>query len=118
MENKYYTPSIEDIRVGYECETQVDPYPYWVKTIIENGDCLNFIIEKDWQIRTSYLTKEQIEAEGWEYTHHNRFIKDVYYLDFDRTGLLISYGEGTYCYDGACPSINEFRTIIKLLNIK
>ncbi len=33
MENKYFIPKIEDIRVGYECEIQVYGEDRWLKTI-------------------------------------------------------------------------------------
>lgn len=65
MEIKYYIPDISDIRVGYECETKVYPYPNWIKTKIEDGEDIEFIFSKQWEIRVPYLTKEQIESEGW-----------------------------------------------------
>lgn len=88
------------------------------------------------------LTKEQIEAEGWKYDHTihggspdtetNIFEKEEsvtrYRLEkaINHKGMTIS----GWFYDnirnpltktlfvGDCPSINEFRTIMKLLNIK
>lgn len=154
MENKYFTPSIEDIRVGYECEI----YPNkgyedtWIPTIGKceevpgNGvkscnldeltyDCL---IDGHIGIRVPYLTKEQIEAEGWKVTtptpkatiHWKLFItkgnvmggllndgrlelvlQDVL-LD-DRTEAT-SNGR---IYLGECKDINTFRMICKLLGI-
>ena len=72
MENKYYTPDIEDIRVGYECEifnpANTDPfilghyYDSWDKITIHR---VNMYDVGRKEFRTPYLTKEQIEAEGW-----------------------------------------------------
>ena len=75
MENKYFTPSIEDIRVGYECEYNKSDFTTcddWNKITIEfqdfyNGVIADFSPEANLKnIRTQYLTKEQIEAEGCE----------------------------------------------------
>lgn len=72
---KYFTPLIEDIRVGYECEipsmifqneTMVD----WRSYVLKHHDLKYYfgeLKEEDLlkRIRVPYLTKEQIEAEGW-----------------------------------------------------
>lgn len=65
MENKYFTLDIEDIRVGYECEMR--QRDVWEPYIVQDNDCLSDFRDMD-GIRVSYITKEQIEAEGWEYT--------------------------------------------------
>ena len=76
MENKYFTPDIEDIRVGYECEIWWccgEPRE-WVKTIatLEDEEEYAKLTVSDiafrighGDVRVPYLTKEQIEAEGW-----------------------------------------------------
>lgn len=80
MENKYFTPDIEDIRVGYECE-YMSPSLGWIKLIVAdyhfktnipegyNGISIfnisEYLKQENW-IRVPYLTKEQIEAEGWK----------------------------------------------------
>ena len=79
QENKYYTPSIEDFKVGYEYEQyhpsfynnggKVENRSIWNKNIIKEplmyGDTLSRNIEKMF-IRTQYLTDQQIIKEGWE----------------------------------------------------
>jgi hypothetical protein len=153
MEDKYYTPSIEDLRVGYECE--------WIKD--HNKECSDDNLVKivfgpkllaaalfspmNWEreetdnlvpnlmsYRTPYLTKEQIEAEGWLHvggkllkTATQEFEKTVrhgvmtIHYNADQHSLIITRGEQptgyVYYYVGSCPSINEFRTICKLLGI-
>lgn len=136
--NKYYTPDIEDIRVGYEYE-QYHPKLYtnndgeienrstWDKNIIKEplmyGDTLSKNIEKKY-IRTPYLTKEQIEAEGWEIVQENYCVKNQYRLSLLPNNMIhisvtnVSTVNMKTLFIGNCPSINEFRTICKLLNIK
>lgn len=121
MENslKYFQPEISDIRVGYECEIkpakseEFDWMPY-----IINGDNSFKNYFKD-SIRTPYLTKKQIEAEGWEWMT-SYFYKNHKRLNYDYASNRLwvwDMFDNKY-FDGYCPSVNEFRTITKLLNIK
>lgn len=147
MENKYYTPDIEDIKAGYYCQTlhsrftvidNVSSYKEeWIDLIIKefSFESSNNAIEAK-TIRTPYLTKEQIEAEGWKY-HADKFLeslgKEPTHFWFVKNGFGCTfYLNGriqitndkmqtmfpVIIFDGVCPSINEFRTICKLLNIK
>ena len=78
MDNQYFTPSIEDIRVGYECEYLdkryiredsdtiykehwITPKINWSNITLYSGEILKGLV------RVPYLTKRQIETEGWEY---------------------------------------------------
>lgn len=142
-EEKYYTPSIEDFRVGYECEfynkkewhSSVLQYgiyddPQWGGLLISMGDG-DYWYDKD-SVRTPYLTKEQIEAEGWsfdgcvkgEYTFYKGTITGIncWMLVYDKKDKSISIcdvnNKSYNSFYGSCPSINELRYISKLLNIK
>lgn len=150
MENKYFTPSIEDIRVGYEC--------FWIKDhnegLTESNlikivftpkqlastlfPAINWEREETDNFRPNlmsyiipYLTKEQIEAEGWEeiprelnglgrYSYLKKgeifitFQEKINHIEFHNDG---DYDTHESFYKGKCPSINEFRFINKLLNI-
>lgn len=147
MNKEYYIPEIEDIYLGYEFEfcSLVNPFtPEWVfMTLIKDNpyrfenskgilEVMQTNIEKGY-IRTPYLTKEQIENEGWKSTNNsNKFTHPVEVslelnYDFDTHYLWITYpryivDEDIYYkankYVGKCPSINEFRKICKLLEIK
>ena len=154
MENKYYTPAIEDLRVGYECECLwVRPEPKtWDKIEVTETDTEEYLKlsvqevirrVKTGEIRTPYLTKEQIEAEGWVFKTTNRIrswyekpdlfidaphspshqilaaelIHDSEYNTIQIRVQLRSDFEYHTFYEGNCPSINEFRTITKLLGI-
>ena len=126
MENKYYTPSIEDIRVGYQCEINKSLFngisEGWHKFVFvdfEQLDVINFNGLK--ALRTPYLTKEQIEAEGWEVSDHITGVWAEYKHFTLRYELkthrleVVNINQDHCVYDGMCPSINEFRQLIKLL---
>lgn len=133
MENKYYTPKIEDIRMGYECEFVRQGFAdCWYSVVIDDDNILNCIgplnaqgttVFREWDIRTPYLTKEQIEVEGWAFTGESNsaynnllFRKSTWFLWLNEKEIWLQKGNQMK-YDGPCPSINEFRTICKLLNI-
>jgi hypothetical protein len=131
MENDYYTPAIEDLHVGYECELErgsIDKE--WCPYVLELDNSHSSEGDKVWlysdSLRTLYLTKEQIESEGW------KSVGQIGWYEKGRYSLLfgwITNNRGTHSYltvvdkttciyAGSCPSINEFRTIMKLLGIK
>jgi hypothetical protein len=161
MENKYFTPDIEDVCIGYEHETysiglqmingrflpdnERDDELKWRPRIIKCGsDILNLeassypnedepyksfkTLWKDY-IRVPYLTKEQIEAEGWTddtasfqkpelfvaYQNSSTWRKLVY--RFSDNMLQIVEVDDSYIYSGNCKDINTFRKITKLLKI-
>lgn len=149
-EEKYYTPQISDLRVGYECEILLNEdfessnNNVWRKHTFNQGNFTNYAGESnnDWDnlfwynptrvinhriIRTPFLTKEQIEAEGWEY-RAGYYIKDTMRLYFwniepeyrtPRITIDSTLSDGLYfSFFGECKSINELRYISKLLNIK
>jgi hypothetical protein len=156
---KYYTPSISDIRVGYECEVWVE---YWNDEYkgnewkswtvshqdIQYGDSKGVTVIgllyphfSEPRVRTPYLTKEQIEGEGWKGIITGRFGVvgcyrkeilndgenfegfDMYILPENKirilkySGDIHSGGGNTIIYEGKCPSLNEFRFINKLLGV-
>jgi hypothetical protein len=158
MENKYFTPDIENIRVGYECECLwLKPEPRtWNKIKITEANTETYLelsVEdvinrtKTGEIRVAYLTKEQIEAEGWKFWQTNRICnwykremfdwsdkaRDFYgYViygmtllhDPEKNKIKIWFDftggtpEDSCMFEGECKDINTFRTICKLLNIK
>ncbi len=150
QDNKYYTPNIEDIRIGYECEANIKEFGVivtrdeeWRHIIIKGVGQEVIYYHSLGMYRTCSLTKEQIEAEGWEFytfpieiegTEEDIFIEgwektiteDLWYtLRKENDTYLIEkrwYVNSVSqvwetLYKGTCPSINEFRQIIKLLNI-
>ena len=146
MENKYFTPDIEDICVGYECE--ICPHlgykDEWIpvtgkcEEIPGNGvkDCnldeltYDCLVDGYIGIRVPYLTKEQIEAEGWKHTGGklisgaNQYYEKkekyspVIIYSTDNRKIKIEDSEGNTLLETVeCKDINTFRKIIKLLGI-
>lgn len=140
MENKYFTPDIEDICIGYEYEQLVTPLSEsldkgeeeWMKCKFPDPftiDRILLLYERKEQLRVPYLTKEQIEAEGWnlddKYSDEKHYYKqDVYlrmYIGYHHSEIIhhnISiFNENGVLFKGECKDINTFRKIIKLLEI-
>jgi hypothetical protein len=128
MKNKYFTPDIEDMSVGYEYELyhQEDGWKKVIFSAWENFNYDAFIYcLKDKEVRVPYLTKEQIEGEGWKFDYNlgdfDYYIKTVndteYELEFCyKERININIWKRTL-YHGECKDINTFRKIIKLLKI-
>ena len=125
-DEKYYVPNIEDIRIGYEIEGKAyGGEELWFKLIINAPNWADMLCSKDCDgiytlpsdiYRVPFLTKEQIEQEGYRTDH----ISDtgMYFFFDDITHVLkICDYNGDMSYNGECKSINEFRYICKLLKI-
>ena len=148
MENNlsYFQPQISDIHIGYECEIKMSYNKEWIK-IKADVIYTKLLLESFYDVRTPYLTKEQIEAEGWKisnysmlYTDFNEkdFSKDYYAYLFEKENYTLVYNTGSKVlsiivkdpslvensdftkmsvFRGECKSINEFRYVCKLLKI-
>jgi hypothetical protein len=125
---KYFQPEIEDIRIGYECEVNalaIDKIKdEWVITKIKRGSQINGAEEalRLHYLRTLYLTKEQIEKEGWKETiSHGVYEKDGFKLGYLWNGecppMIHISCLNSIKYQGECKSVNELRYITKLLHI-
>ena len=150
-QDKYFTPSIEDIRVGYECEINYGILPGfregWNKEILTQENMayyLKFGSAKS-MFRVPYLTKEQIEAEGWKIEKQSlgnllrgvkkSLIKEgrmgknwdyniptEFQITYDTENHIIKIMytnplDDLTWFEGECKDINTFRYICKLLNI-
>lgn len=139
MENKYFIPDIEDIHIGYECEIHTQYSSELIKKVGWHSVKVSYSREmskyvgilqckkliKTHHIRVPYLTKEQIEAEGWKESDVSGFfdkiddIRDRWYINWipAQKWLNIGDNENEVDYAGPCKDINTFRKIIKLLEI-
>lgn len=125
MENKYYTPNLEDVKINYKCEVKDinSWYPWIVYSADDISDLSNWI--KIDQVRTKYLDKEDIESLGWIYVRDTFvarlvFELGVYNLYWHPESNKISIANKSFdhmSYSGTCPSINELKFLMKLLNI-
>lgn len=131
MDNNHYIPDISDLFVGYECEeasTVKDPVPY-LCTVYEDRNGYEILNVDTFYLRTPFLTKEQIESEGWKKRPCDRFlhlikgeidpeedftgyeyrlfmntIDDKPFITIDK--LNINFGKAVYdCYEGNCNTI-------------
>ena len=132
MENKYFTPDIEDFCIGYECEIRTPTrwksgkFPEILELNSELDEFGKDSLMKAAHaiLRVPYLTKEQIEAEGWT-KEKSYFIKNNIYLFFEDKSLEIDSGnpfsweaiDSEILFKGKCKDINTFRKICKLLEI-
>ncbi len=117
---EYFTPDITDIRVGYECRWGVED------CILGEMDLVNATLALD-DIKVSYLTKAQIEAEGWfnnsdetGYHYKNKEFRLGYInqeLQIMKIRKTSNEFVGKVIFLGKCKDINTFRYILKLLNI-
>ena len=143
MENKYFTPDIEEMFVGCEFEMH-DTWGSWKKLILTEELLKNPMVSLGsgnerapwyWKFRVPYLTKEQIEAEGWKENILNNneqalllFSKNGYelriYKDYICRFSNLIVGAGIMpnwdkvLFEGKCKDINTFRKICKLLEIQ
>lgn len=152
MENKYYTPDTSDLRVGYEAEISHIDSDIWIPTKWRHNEevlsTITNLLNYNRRIRTPFLTKEQIENEGWKFNeveivkpnlmcykkgtmHGDEVLYQIIYI-LSTKWILIYVGNyiirttlnnneiitNNTLFSGKCLSINEFRYICKLLNIK
>lgn len=142
QQNKYYTPDISELHIGYECQIgNLFALPgsrwEWAETKPLKWSTIAFIAqamipERLVYIRTKYLDQSDIESCGWEYDGNDTDGWNKYYLftgdtswylhhGYNNEILIIKYenhkSKGTF-YNGECKSINELRKIMKWLNIK
>lgn len=137
MDNKYFTPDIEDVRIGYECEWQSRPPDEnsWGKVTFKSGYSLPDEISIKYY-RVPYLTKEQIAREGftilkksdnnyiyaelkrghiydvelrYDMAHTTLAVYNIFDKTHEHLKLPAFYGE--------CKDINTFRYVCKLLGI-
>ena len=116
---EYFVPEIEDIHVGYECELNQEGK--WYPLLFTGYEITSFFKEKS-ELRVPYLTREQIETEGWKYHSNSEawecpiFRKGNWMLFFNTNEIWIQLGNQMK-YDGPCKDINTFRKICQLLGI-
>jgi hypothetical protein len=148
MENKYFTPALEDLHVGYECQyaqshestnNGITWTTNWIAYKITNSNFPYTLgaLALD-QIRTPFLTKEQIEDDEWTVKTTSWvgktatfFDKGNYMMIFDPSDYHIEiiakdvtaigfmeYTPEHFRVTLPCKDINTLRFICKLLNIK
>lgn len=128
MDNKYYTPEIEEFHIGFEYE-----YFYknssWVKHTLKTKADLTLCIEETEEdlIRVKYLDKEDIESLGFkEYVHsygtdfRNQTHKIAWWWNNKgiEIRIITESGIGEKCvFSGVVKNKSELKRLLKQLNI-
>jgi len=127
MENKYYTPTIEEFHVGFEYEAlwgieNIDGE--WLKETFSEKSSISSLEGK---IRVKLLDREDIESEGFKFENGMFFkenINELYYLDkyfdFD-TKYTISrlHTQDKYVlFEGTIKNKSELQKLLVQLGIK
>lgn len=122
MESKYYTPNIEELYVGFECEVKTIPSGEWISWVLSTHDVSvdenHKAREHAWyfwlknnSVRVKYLDKEDIESLGWELTYESEN-----YSSWQRNDNWYLTKDTSYGFSIAKASENEsnnFRMTIK-----
>lgn len=133
MENKYYTPEIEEFCVGFEVEVnQIDSNwkSYgWEKEVIRED--FNFKLASDYigLYRVKHLDKEDIERLGWKFISepYDKYFKlnenySLYLEPEDKKNVRIIYtndwGDISHpIFSGTIKNKSELRKLMQQLNI-
>jgi hypothetical protein len=131
MENKYYTPEIEDFNVGFE-------YEYFDKTddneklLFQVNSGIPLEIIENWiqnnKVRVKYLDREDIESLGYNYSFrfNEGYLQDNYKHKSNYSLLTYSPNSNflsiTNCESGEFLGVvknkSELKKLLQQLNIK
>jgi len=132
MDNKYYTPKIEEFHVGFEVEWSESGRKIWINEIFDEDDlsdlCLG--VDKISNFRVKFLDREDLESLGWEFVGKDEFfdcinynIGDGYVLQFwEEGGVSIERYSGffhakTIHFAGKIKNKSELVKLMAMLNI-
>ena len=120
MENKYYTPEIEELRVGFEYEEDVHGNNKWNKKIIKPTnitqvckdllDDIRLSEENEYTFRVKYLTKEDIEECEKKLENYSLNIE---YLFSEKYCWIKK--SGSISFSGKIKNKSELKQILKMI---
>lgn len=127
MENKYYTPNLEDFHVGFEYEVKEEKTFEKVVfkiTDIYNYPLINTILNlqekvEDSYIRVKYLDREDIESLGWSYNEEFKYFRireDFILLEYQNNEILIQE-DGENLFWGKIKNKSELKKLMKQIGI-
>lgn len=138
--NKYYTPEIEELHVGFEYEKLIDDWDLlytWENYVIGDHNDLEFVLNKlknsnEDCIRVKYLDQEDIKLLGFKcitgmfsnvYTHKDSNNME-YYLWYTNKTISINvnfpntdFTKGDQIFRGTIKNKGELKRLLKQLNI-
>lgn len=131
---EYFTPTIKELHVGYQCEVLNPDENLWEDFVVTKDYCLGVLSQ--WiefkELRTPFLTKENIEKE-FDVEVEKRFWYGKYwdvFNDSSKHNYTVKYrfenqhmeisrdDESDIVFDGYVRCVNEFKTLLKLLRVK
>ncbi len=99
-QDKFYTPTIEDFHVGFECE--IFENEKWNNHTLHKGDLNGLFYYKTLHqnnLRVKYLDQQDLESLGWNFEGKNGFtINKKFWLDLydkDKFSCNIHIEEGS-----------------------
>lgn len=140
MENKYYTPSIEEFRVGFEFEVQLEN-SQWATFVYDKFISMRMVYstfgqgEPDFtfedklnkgKVRVKSLDHDDIIAEGWSKGEDGYYVLDEYALEVfnDEINISDTHGFGwgydeewSRLYKGKILNRSELNFLMKRLGI-
>jgi hypothetical protein len=123
-EDKYYTPKIEELHVGFEIQLQNIENAQWGTYEIVSGDNISELYTEniDW-LRVKFLDREDIESLGWKYTGKSIDVWFVMEGDFNMGSwtsykVTLQYGLQDHrvrvnMYDTGVEGPNSFLGVVK-----
>ena len=123
IKDKYYTPTIEEFYVGFECE--INLMGAWVKNIVEiedyqplQGEINDYNPVSNTKFRVKYLDQEDIESLGFKETETMNFFeldnKQESYLSWYPEANRVEIGDNE-CSGGFSGTIKNKSELVKLL---
>jgi hypothetical protein len=138
-QEKYYTPEITELYVGFECEMCEPEYVgddkyerNWRKITFEGFEAYR----NRYEYRVKYLDRQDIEELGFELEseHHNdnhhgyvffKYFSDIKYglkiryIDNNIRDVIIYYGEKEICFlfDGIIKNKSELKKILRMCGV-
>ena len=138
MENKYYTPNIEEFRIGFEYEVYIPEKELWsTETFYLNNSHIDVIKYVNIQtentlrkVRVKYLDKSDIESLGfekspdepeeWFWNYKGDFNIQLYFNDkienLDR-GIGISMYNDSLVFSGYIKNKSELQQVLKMIGV-
>lgn len=140
MNEKYYTPSLEEFHVGFKFEYLTNGDEWW-KAVIYNSCDFNDVWDSfnegkySTDLRVKFLDREDIESFGFKLTEDNWYEHQSHsfngttktkllFVPFDEPHsnvLRIEDGEDEYTrwcyYDGTIKNKSELKVLLKQLHI-
>jgi hypothetical protein len=133
--SKYYTPSIEEFHVGFECErTDNSLPPQWNKIVTSSSTINDVIFWNDHKqrlgssFRVKYLDRQDIESLGFTFMKdlhfdqgYSEYLKEPGYrivAGDQYKGMRVHiWGLGVYEFNGRVKNKSELKVLLKQLGI-